>query len=178
MRLAVGYNNQRRRSPAQAAARLERQLAPARPTYEYLARGPMCLELRLTPPVERQHAETAFECFRGWVLRTLRPHYPGASFHPHTVKPGGQHLHPRWWRLNMDHSGHGHAAVECTSHLGPQHFRFCAATKAIEQLLDRLRPPIPYDLVCGPRRGEAPSLGPDDDQEPPSVRQLCLLPVQ
>ena len=151
VRSAVGYDNQRRRSHARAAPRLERQLAPAWPTYEYLARGPMYLELRLTLPVERRHAETAFERFPGWVLRTLRPHYPGASFQPHTLKPGGQHLHPCWWRLNMDHSGHGHAAGESTSRLGPQRFRFCAATKVIEQLLNRLRPPILYDLVCGPR---------------------------
>ena len=175
---AAGYNNQRRRSHARAVSRLARQLAPARPTYKYLARSPVYLEPRLMPLVERRHAETAFDRFQGWVLRTLQPYYPGASFQPHTVKLGGQHLHPRWWRLNMDHSGHGHAAVEFTSHLGPQRFRFCAATKVIEQLLDRLRPPIPYDPVCGPRHGEAPSRGPDDDQEMPPVRRLPSQPIQ
>ena len=40
-RLAAGYNNQCHRSHAPAAARLERQLAPALPTHQYLARGPM-----------------------------------------------------------------------------------------------------------------------------------------
>ena len=178
VRSAAGYDNQRRRTHARAPSRLERQLAPARPTYEYLARGPMYLELRLTQPVEHRYAETAFERFRGWVLRTLRPHYPGASFQPHTVKLGGQHLHPRWWRLNVDPSGHGHAAVEFTSHLGPQRFRFCAAAKVMEQLLDRLRPPIPYDLVCGPRCDEAASRGPNDDPESPPVRWLTSLPIR
>ena len=92
--------------------------------YEYLAWGPMYLELRLTPPVELRYAEMAFGRFRGWVLRTLRPHYPGASFQPHTLKPGGQHLHSQWRRLNMHHSGHGHAAVEFTSISAHSDFAF------------------------------------------------------
>ena len=35
----------------------------------------MSLELELVPPVARQYAETAFEFFHGWGLRTLRPRY-------------------------------------------------------------------------------------------------------
>ena len=45
VRLAAGYGNQHQRSHARAAARVERQLAPAQPTYECPARGPMHLEL-------------------------------------------------------------------------------------------------------------------------------------
>ena len=87
VRSAAGYDNQRWRSHAQAAARLERRLSPAQPTYEYLTRGPTHLELRLRPPVERRrHAKAAFERFRGWALRALRGLYPGASFRPHTQK--------------------------------------------------------------------------------------------
>ena len=106
-----------------------------RPTYVYVVWGPLYLELEVTPPVVHQQTETAFECFSGRVLRTLRLHYPGAFFQSHTVKPRGGHLHPHSWRLNMDQSGHGHAAADFTSHLGPQCFRFCAG---IPQLLQRL----------------------------------------
>ena len=60
---------------------------------------------------------------------------------------------------------------------GPQRFWFYAAAWVIEQILDCLRPPIPFDLVCGPHHGEAPSRDLDDDQEPPSVCQRSLLPV-
>ena len=95
---------------------------------------------------------------------------PRAWFWPHTVKPGGQHVHPRWWRLHMDQSEQGHAAFEVMSHRGPQRFRFCAAAWVIDQLPNCLRPPILYDLACGPHHGEAPSRDPDDNQEPPSVR--------
>ena len=59
----------------------------------------MYLELELPPPVARQYAETAFKCFRGWVLRTIRPHYPEAFFQPHMVKLGGRHFHPHLWRM-------------------------------------------------------------------------------
>ena len=112
VRSAAGYDNQHRRSHARAVARLDRQLAPAQPTYEYHTQGPTHLELRLQPLVERRHAEAAFERFRGLALCALWRLYPGASFRPHTQDPGGQHLHPRWWRLYMNHSEHGYAVVE------------------------------------------------------------------
>ena len=84
-----GYDNQRRRGYVRAAARHECQLKPTRPTYVSLARCPVHLELELTPPVARQHAEATFDCFQGWVLHTLRSDYPEAFLEPHTVKPGG-----------------------------------------------------------------------------------------
>ena len=60
VRSAAGYDNQRCRGHDRAAANLSRSLAPTRPTNTYRARGPMYLELQLSPCAARQYTKTPF----------------------------------------------------------------------------------------------------------------------
>ena len=67
---------------------------------------------------------------------------------------------------------------EFSSHVGPQRFRVFAGAWVIEQIMDCLRPPIPYDLICGLRHGATPSRDFDDHQGPPCARQRSSLPIR
>ena len=121
------------------------------PHYVHLRLDACVLEIELTPPVPIRDASAAFERFRGWLIRTVRPTWPNVRLELHSTKAAGTHRHDQRWRLWIDQSNCGGLVLGFTSHQGEQRFHFQGASQLLRQLRDVLFPAPDYsNLVAAP----------------------------
>ena len=171
-RSGAGHYNQTRRSWTCAKHKRACAYRLQQPHYVHLRLDTRVLEIELRPPVPIRDAASAFERFRGWLIRTVRPTWPNVRLEPHSTKPSGAHLHEQRWRLWIDQSNRRRLVLGFTSHLGGQRFYFQGAPHLLRLLRDLLFPVPDYsDLVAEPQWHPR-----DEDDPPPPGDDPPLLP--
>ena len=131
------------------------------PQYVHLRLDVCVLEIEFRPLVPISNTPAAFERFRGWLVRTVRPSWPIVRLKLHSSKAPGTHLHNQRWKW-FDQSNLRGLVFGFTSHQGNQRFHFMGAVHLLRQLREVLFPVPGYkDLVV------APQWTSHDEEDPP-----------
>ena len=103
-RSASGWNTRKARDAGRQAEYFESKQALESPSYTLGVLDDLQLQVHLAPPVQEKHAAMAFERFRGWLMRSLRPKskWPAAVVvRKDRDKPAGHHWTSDLWRLQL-----------------------------------------------------------------------------